>query len=149
MSAMTCGEGDPGDREPCPLPTPLTRILKDLAETSPGTGFAFFKFFKDRFRHPPGRAAFQSNTKEPKANSRFGQNLLILAFYSPTNNREIGRCTISSSSSKSVYVWDHHQQELRDSGDLFYTWGYDIRRVGQWLRDNEYLLPTRASKPGV
>jgi hypothetical protein len=46
-------------------------------------------------------------------------------------------------------VWDQHEQELRDSGNLFYTWGYDIRWAGQWLRDNEYLLPKEACKRGV
>jgi hypothetical protein len=46
-------------------------------------------------------------------------------------------------------VWDNHEQELKQSGDLFYTWGYDIRWAGQWLRDNDYLVPTGASKRGV
>ena len=30
------------------------------------------------------------------------------------------------------YVWEHHESDLRKSGDLFYTWGYDIR----WARNN-------------
>lgn len=47
------------------------------------------------------------------------------------------------------YVWDHHEIELRESGDLFYTWGYDIRWAAQWLRDNDYLLPIEACKRGV
>lgn len=47
------------------------------------------------------------------------------------------------------YVWDHHERDLRESGDLFYTWGYDIRWAGQWLRDNDYLMPTEACKRGV
>jgi hypothetical protein len=32
------------------------------------------------------------------------------------------------------YIWDHHEQELRDSGDLFYTWQYDVRWAAQKLR---------------
>ena len=47
------------------------------------------------------------------------------------------------------HVWDHHEDDLRGSGDLFYTWGYDIRWAGQWLRDNAYLLPVEACKRGV
>jgi hypothetical protein len=47
------------------------------------------------------------------------------------------------------HVWDNHEQDLRQSGDLFYTWGYDIRWAGQWLRDNEYLMPKEACKRGV
>lgn len=47
------------------------------------------------------------------------------------------------------YVWEHHEKELRESGNLFYTWGYDIRWAGQWLRDNEYLQPKEANARGV
>jgi hypothetical protein len=25
------------------------------------------------------------------------------------------------------YVWEHYENELRNSGKLFYTWQYDIR----------------------
>lgn len=25
------------------------------------------------------------------------------------------------------YVWENHESDLRASGDLFYTWQYDIR----------------------
>lgn len=45
-------------------------------------------------------------------------------------------------------VWNHHESELRDSGSLFYTWGYDIRWARQWLRDNGYLLPPEECKKG-
>jgi len=24
-------------------------------------------------------------------------------------------------------VWDRHEDDLRESGDLFYTWQYDLR----------------------
>lgn len=30
------------------------------------------------------------------------------------------------------FVWEHLESDLRGSGDLFYTWGYDIR----WARNN-------------
>jgi hypothetical protein len=32
-------------------------------------------------------------------------------------------------------IWDRHEAELRDSGDLFYTWQYDMRWAAQALRD--------------
>jgi hypothetical protein len=32
------------------------------------------------------------------------------------------------------WVWDRHEGELRDSGDLFYTWQYDIRWAAHRLR---------------
>ncbi len=46
-------------------------------------------------------------------------------------------------------VRDHHEDDLRSSGDLFYTWGYDIRWAGQWLRDNDDLMPIKACRRGV
>ena len=33
------------------------------------------------------------------------------------------------------HIWDHHERELRNSGDLFYTWQYEMRWAGQRLRD--------------
>jgi hypothetical protein len=47
------------------------------------------------------------------------------------------------------HVWENHETELRESGNLFYTWGYDIRWAGQWLRDNEYLQPKETCPRGV
>ncbi|GAB6124732.1 hypothetical protein JCM14124_04380 [Humidesulfovibrio idahonensis] len=39
------------------------------------------------------------------------------------------------------HIWNHHEHELRDSGDLFYTWQYDVRWAGQKLRDTGVLAP--------
>lgn len=36
-------------------------------------------------------------------------------------------------------VWKMHEAELRASGDLFYTWQYDIRWAAQYLRNEKYL----------
>lgn len=33
------------------------------------------------------------------------------------------------------YIWIHHEPDLRTSGDLFYTWQYDMRWAAQRLRD--------------
>ncbi len=33
------------------------------------------------------------------------------------------------------YIYEHHEHELRASGDLFYTWQYDVRWAGHKLRD--------------
>ena len=43
------------------------------------------------------------------------------------------------------YVWRHHEKELRDSGDLFFTWQYEIRWAGQILRDEGLLTNPRRS----
>lgn len=32
------------------------------------------------------------------------------------------------------YVWANHEQELRQEGDLLYTWQYDMRWAAQRLR---------------
>lgn len=31
-------------------------------------------------------------------------------------------------------IWEIHEAELRQSGDLFYTWQYDVRWAGVRLR---------------
>jgi hypothetical protein len=40
------------------------------------------------------------------------------------------------------YVWDHHQDDLRRGGDLFYTWQYDIRWAATKLRQEKILSST-------
>ena len=39
----------------------------------------------------------------------------------------------------SKYIWAEHEQDLRASGDLFYTWQYDLRWAAQKLRDSGVL----------
>jgi hypothetical protein len=39
------------------------------------------------------------------------------------------------------YIWNEYEQELRRSGDLFYTWQYDMRWTGQKLRNEGILIP--------
>lgn len=36
-------------------------------------------------------------------------------------------------------VWQRHEQDLRASGDLFFTWQYDIRWAAQTLRHRGIL----------
>jgi hypothetical protein len=36
-------------------------------------------------------------------------------------------------------IWELHEQELRGSGDLFFTWQYDMRWGAQRLRDSHRL----------
>lgn len=44
------------------------------------------------------------------------------------------------------YVWQVHEQDLRRSGDLFYTWQYDVRWAAQYLRDNGYMRQVAGSR---
>lgn len=37
------------------------------------------------------------------------------------------------------HVWLTHEAELRASGDLFFTWQYDIRWAAQYLRNSGRL----------
>ena len=39
------------------------------------------------------------------------------------------------------HIWENHEAELKASGDLFYTWQYDMRWAGQRLRDDRKLDP--------
>jgi hypothetical protein len=41
-------------------------------------------------------------------------------------------------------VWRRHEPDLRNSGDLFFTWQYDIRWAAQKLRDSGRLKPVRS-----
>lgn len=38
-------------------------------------------------------------------------------------------------------VWQRHEDDLRRSGDLFYTWQYDIRSAAPALRNEGRLKP--------
>jgi hypothetical protein len=38
------------------------------------------------------------------------------------------------------HIWHHHKDELERSGDLFYTWQYDMRWAAQRLRDSGRLV---------
>jgi hypothetical protein len=45
-------------------------------------------------------------------------------------------------------VWRRHEPDLRRSGDLFYTWQYDIRWAAQNLRDAGLLASMKDSRRG-
>lgn len=38
-------------------------------------------------------------------------------------------------------IWERHEADLRNSGDLFYTWQYDMRWAAQALRDTGRARP--------
>ena len=44
------------------------------------------------------------------------------------------------------HVWQVHESDLRQSGDLFFTWQYDIRWAAQYLRNNGYLKPVNRDR---
>lgn len=48
-------------------------------------------------------------------------------------------------------VWRQHESDLRNSGDLFYTWQYDIRWAAQRLRNDGVLAkaPKGSNLPWV
>lgn len=47
------------------------------------------------------------------------------------------------------YIWDNHESDLQDSGNLFYTWQYDFRWSGKRLRDQNIIKPAKTSPSGV
>jgi hypothetical protein len=47
------------------------------------------------------------------------------------------------------YIWDHHESELKDSGNLFYTWQFDVPWVATLLRHAEFVKPANSSPPGI
>jgi hypothetical protein len=46
------------------------------------------------------------------------------------------------------YIWQHHEEELRASGDLFYTWQYDMRWGATLLRKEGTMKPAALSSKG-
>lgn len=46
------------------------------------------------------------------------------------------------------YLWENYNSELQASGDLFYTWQYDMRWAATKLRNNNTILPAEVSEKG-
>ncbi|GAA0762278.1 hypothetical protein GCM10009107_46580 [Ideonella azotifigens] len=44
-------------------------------------------------------------------------------------------------------IWTHHESDLREAGDLFFSWQYDMRWACTALRSEGVVEP--ASKSGV
>lgn len=46
-------------------------------------------------------------------------------------------------------IWGEYETELRASGDLFYTWQYDLSWAAKRLRDRRILKPDDETRRGV
>jgi hypothetical protein len=46
------------------------------------------------------------------------------------------------------HIWENHSEDLQSSGDLFYTWQYDMRWAATKLRDKNIILPAEVSQKG-
>lgn len=46
------------------------------------------------------------------------------------------------------YLWKHHEQDLRVSGDMFFTWQYDMRWACTKLRERKLVRPAEESARG-
>ena len=47
------------------------------------------------------------------------------------------------------YIWVHYEKELRMSGDLFFTWQYDVRWAAAQLRYGGIMREARLSPKGI
>jgi len=47
------------------------------------------------------------------------------------------------------FIWEKHGCELRNAGNLFYTWQYDIRWAAVKLRKNGIMKSAKESKKGI
>ncbi len=47
------------------------------------------------------------------------------------------------------HVWKNHEDDLRASDDLFYTWQYDIRWAATELRKSGEIKPAHLSPTGI
>ena len=46
-------------------------------------------------------------------------------------------------------IWKNHETELKASGDLFFTWQYDMRWAANVLRRRGTMKPAEVSPNGV
>ena len=47
------------------------------------------------------------------------------------------------------WVWSHHEDDLRNAGDLFYSWQYDLRWAATKLRKQGRLAATSREDRGM
>lgn len=47
------------------------------------------------------------------------------------------------------YIWKNHEADLRTSGDLFYTWQYDMRWAANRLRRRGTMKAVSVSPSGI
>lgn len=47
------------------------------------------------------------------------------------------------------YVWQNHEEDLRRSGDQFFTWQYDIRWAAVALREEGVMRAAQLSPRGI
>ncbi len=47
------------------------------------------------------------------------------------------------------YIWIHHEANLKSSGDLLYTWQYDMRWAANALRRRGIMRAAEISPKGV
>ncbi|WP_217636911.1 hypothetical protein [Dendrosporobacter quercicolus] len=47
------------------------------------------------------------------------------------------------------YVWEHYEKELKASGNLFYTWQYDIRWAATRLRKAGVMKSADEEESGI
>lgn len=57
-----------------------------------------------------------------------------------------GRGTILDISRR---VWDRHEADIREAGDLLYEWQYELRWAGDILRRDGVLRPTDDVPRGI
>lgn len=46
------------------------------------------------------------------------------------------------------HIWSNHEHELKASGDLFFTWQYDMRWACTRLRERKIVQPAEISARG-
>lgn len=46
-------------------------------------------------------------------------------------------------------IWKNHHEDLKESGDLFYTWQYDYRWAATYLRHKGVIKAAHESPRGV
>jgi len=46
-------------------------------------------------------------------------------------------------------IWEYHENDLKNAGNLFYTWQYDVRWAADELRERRIMRSAQQSPRGV
>lgn len=47
------------------------------------------------------------------------------------------------------YIWTHHERDLREKDDLFFTWQYQMRWAAQHMQKDKKLLKTKSGNKAI
>ena len=103
--------------------------------------------------HPPFRSSIRKIS-----NAAYEEIISLAGGYFIIDRRSVGDLIIKALNQNSGsadiiticrYVWNNYEMDLRQSGEFFYSWQYDIRWAATKLREENILKPAESSPKGI